>query len=472
MAVSLREIYRPSIVGIALAVVVYSGAGLILYDGGGLLVGTTGLVGTLIFAMGVGMWAGAPAAREDELPLAPRWMAAAIATALAGLFSTIWAVYGESAGGLVAPALALLVLIGCPAYMLGLLLPLVLEVGDRHDDDRVDADENTWSGLAVTCLGLFGGSLLGVLVMGLLLIPILAPGAILLGMAVLLLLPSLVRDERPPTVAEVLLYRATPYGIVEVREVAFPGERQPERHLYVNGEEESGEHIRSGASTLSYIAAAESLLSAVAQRGASYLFLGGGAYTLPRRVAERDPEARITVVELDPEVTRVAYQYFGLREQHRISSVHGDARAFLETVGATEYDAVYVDVYGGTEALPMALLTAEALRMVAASLRPGGILAMNLIGVVEGEEAPRFWSAIRTLRATFPTVAMYLHFGRDFPDRQNVLAIASNDPDVDLPEHAGLFERWPQDAWTGNPAAVVLHDLAAAARAPMHHASG
>src|SRR3546814_16632537 len=53
------------------------------------------------------------------------------------------------------------------------------------------------------------------------------------------------------------------------------------------------------------------------------------AYTLPRRVAERDPRAAITVVELDPEVTKAAYLYFGLRSEHGIRSVHGDARAFL-----------------------------------------------------------------------------------------------------------------------------------------------
>ena len=40
-------------------------------------------------------------------------------------------------------------------------------------------------------------------------------------------------------------------------------------------------------------------------------------------VAEGDPSARITVVELDPEVTRVAYRFFGLRPEHGIATVHG-----------------------------------------------------------------------------------------------------------------------------------------------------
>src|SRR3546814_6524650 len=76
------------------------------------------------------------------------------------------------------------------------------------------------------------------------------------------------------------------------------------------------------------------------------------AYTLPRRVAERDPRAAITVVELDPEVTKAAYLYFGLRSEHGIRSVHGDARAFLSrTDDESEFDRIYVDVYGGQESL-------------------------------------------------------------------------------------------------------------------------
>ena len=127
------------------------------------------------------------------------------------------------------------------------------------------------------------------------------------------------------------------------------GRRQPELRLYVDEEIESGELERSGAPTFAYVAAAERWLREMTPNGASYLFLGGGAYTLPRRMAEDDPGARITVVELDPAVTRAAYRWFGLRPEHGITSVHGDARAVAQTMRPGEWDRVVVDVYGGGE---------------------------------------------------------------------------------------------------------------------------
>src|SRR5690606_18701013 len=121
----------------------------------------------------------------------------------------------------------------------------------------------------------------------------------LLGAAAVLMAPLLRHPRMEPLAREQLLHEVdTPYHTLRVTEVVHPGDRQPERRLYLDGEEESGELVRSGAPTLAYIAAAEAWLSERSARGGEYLFLGGGAYTLPRRVAERDPSARVTVVEL------------------------------------------------------------------------------------------------------------------------------------------------------------------------------
>jgi predicted membrane-bound spermidine synthase len=239
----------------------------------------------------------------------------------------------------------------------------------------------------------------------------------------------------------------------------YPGDRQPERRLYLNGEEESGELVRSGAPTLAYIAAAEGWLAERTPRGASYLFLGGGAYTLPRRVAERDPRAAITVVELDPEVTRTALRFFGLRREHGIRSVHGDARAFLTGRDGGAFDRIYVDVYGGQESLPHALVTAEALEAMRARLRQGGIAALNVIGTTQGPESTRFWSIARTFATAFPSVALYVHLGRDYPDRQNFLLAGALAADHPFPPRAGLFDLWPKNAWPTPPGVLVYHDL-------------
>ncbi len=465
MAVSLPDMHESrsvaghaGLIGIALGIVVYSGAGLILYDSGGLLVGTTGLVATLLFALGMGIWAGAPAARDEQLPLTERWIVAGVATALAGSFSTYWSLYGNPTDGFITPFLALLLLIACPLYALGLILPVLLEFAERAHEDREDADDGDWGPLGSVCLGVFVGAIAGVLLSGLVFIPRAAPGPILLILAVALLVPSLKKDAPKSGAEEILFERGTPYGVLRVVEIVYPGQRQPERRLLLNGEVESGETVRGGAPTLSYVAAAEALLADITSPGAEYLFLGGGAYTLPRRIAERDPDAEITVVELDPAVTQVAYKFFGLQEEHGITSVHGDARAFLDTAPTRRFDRMYVDVYGGAEALPHSLLTVEALERASAHLDAGGCLTMNLIGSLAGDEAPRFWSVVETLRQVFPTVQLYLHFGQDFPDRQNVLIVASHDQNLRLPDRAGLFERLAEESRPQRDA-VILRDL-------------
>jgi spermidine synthase len=175
-------------------------------------------------------------------------------------------------------------------------------------------------------------------------------------------------------------------------------------------------------------------------------------------MAERDPGARITVVELDPEVTRAAYRWFGLRPEHGIHSVHGDARMVAEGLPEASFDRVFVDVYDGTESVPYPLVTLEAMRGYARLLRPGGMVLMNVIGVAEGEGDRRFWSTVRTAREAFASMRLYYHLSRDFPDRQNFLVAASPEPGVKLPEAAGIFERWAEAEWPRLAGTVVFRD--------------
>jgi predicted membrane-bound spermidine synthase len=458
---------RAILIGVALGVIGVAAASLLIGGGPGLLTEGVGLVVTALVALGAGMWVSAPAAGDAELPMRERWAAAGLATAAAGVFATAWRIYAALSGGMLSRTLGLLFLVALPVYSIGLSLPTLLAVAERWQE-TVDDDTPGWGVLGVLVLGVLGGSMAGLLLPGLLLVPLLTAGPVLLATSVLLLSPLVIAEPEEPEMEEVVLREdITPFSELRVTEISYPGERQPERRLYLNGEEESAELVRSGAPALAYIAAAETWLMSSTAPGSAFLFLGGGAYTLPRRLAERDPRARITVVELDPEVTRIAQHYFGLRREHRITTVHGDARAFAsrEEV-APRYDRIYVDVYAGTEALPYALVTREAFQDLARHLRPGGVIAMNVIGVLKGRESIRLWSVARTLESVFPATALYHHLGPDYPDRQNVLLAGSLDPDHRFLGRAGLFERMPHEQWPNDPRIVVYRDLVVAPRLP------
>jgi len=462
---------RPALVGAALAVVCFTAGALMLYEARGALPAAGGLIATFAAALAAGLWAGAPV-DDPERPPALRWIALGITLGIGGVVATAWRVYeGERMGGL-GRALCLLLVVGVPVYAAGYLLPALAgwETSRAEDDE---GEEEAAMATPALIAAVLGGLAVGAALCGLVLLPMVAPGPLLLGTAALVTFPLMYPRHARGTRADeqVLMEEQTPFGMLRVVEIVYPGKRQPERRLYQNDEIESGELTRTGAPTFAYIAAGERFFADVERAGQAYLFLGGGAYTLPRRVAERDPRARITVVELDPEVTRAAYRWFGLRPEHGIHTIHGDGRAVAAGLAPQSFDRVFVDVYDGSETVPYGLVTLDGMRELARLLRPGGVLLMNVIGVATGEGDRRFWSTLQTAREAFPTVRLYYHLGRDYPERQNFLLAASAEAGARLPATAGSFDAWPEGDWPRLDGTTVFRDRFAdpdARRAPLH----
>ncbi len=448
------------VAGMAVGAFALAGGSLVLYESSGLVIATAGLIGSLVLALLVGLWAAAPTARGANPPVRERFLVASVAVGLGGVFASLLQLNGTLGTGAIGRIWSLLLLVAFPAYGVGLTLPVLRAWGTVNlDGDSPDADEEVVTGRVVA--GFLTGVAVGGVGAGYGLMAGLGPGPVLIVTAMLMLLPLMLQRGPDPMPQETLVFQEdTPFFDLRVTEVVYPADRQPERRLYLNGEEESGELVRSGAPTLAYIAAAENWLAQLTPPGATYLFLGGGAYTLPRRVAERDSRARITVVELDPKVTSAAYRFFGLRPEHRIRSVHGDARAYLENGEGSAVDRIYLDVYGGGEAVPYSLITREAFEAMRSHLTPGGLVLMNVIGTGRGAESMRFWSTVRTFASVFPRVTLYTHLGADYPDRQNfMLAGGVEAPDKPVPESAGVFDRWEEAQWPDASGTMIYRDL-------------
>lgn len=451
---------RALLVGLSIGVAGVAGSSLVFAQTASGSVNATVVVVTVLLALGIGLWAGSPDATVEEIRLRERWVSAAAVFAVAGAFATFSSLYQQMFPGPWWGVGSLLLALAVPCYAAGLLLPLLLTWAERwleHDG----GEDGGFGGFGPVVLGVLAGAAVGALLTGFVVLPRWSAAAELMVVSLLLLLPATSKDPSIQPARQAQVFRAvTPYGTLEVTDLAFPGERQPERRLYLNGEEESGQLVRSGAPTLAYIAAAEHWLSQITPAGSSYLFLGGGAYTLPRRIAERDSRARITVVELDPEITRIAYRYFGVKPNQSIASVHGDGRAYLSSGTAEVFDRIYVDVYGGREALPHSLVTKEAAEAIARRLTARGIAALNVIGTVGGEESRQLWSVVRTFAEVFPNIAVYSHLGPDFPDRQNLLLAIAVDGDTRFPDRAGFFDLWKREAWPVGQGTTVFRDLA------------
>jgi spermidine synthase len=129
------------------------------------------------------------------------------------------------------------------------------------------------------------------------------------------------------------------------------------------------------------------------------LFIGGGGYTFPRYMEVKYPGARIDVVEIDPEVTHVVYEYLGLPRSTTIRSFNEDGRWFvMNSKDKGRYDFIFGDAFNDLS-IPYHLTTKEFARQMKELLKPDGMLIANLIdSVTEGLFLPSY---IRTLEEVF-----------------------------------------------------------------------
>ncbi len=124
------------------------------------------------------------------------------------------------------------------------------------------------------------------------------------------------------------------------------------------------------------------------------LHIGGGGFTFPRYIEWMHPDARQTVLELDPRIYEIAQSELGYVPRDSIDVRLGDARQSIRALPSDAFDLVIGDAFGGL-AVPWHLTTAEFLDEVARVLRPGGMYVANIID----------YPPLRFVRAEAATVA-------------------------------------------------------------------
>ncbi len=104
--------------------------------------------------------------------------------------------------------------------------------------------------------------------------------------------------------------------------------------------------------------------------------IGLGAGTL---AAYGKPGDRFTFYEINPEVEPIARNLFTyIRDSGaRVKVLEGDARITLENQPPQNYDVIVVDAFSG-DAIPLHLLTREAIALYRHHLAPGGVLAFHV----------------------------------------------------------------------------------------------
>ncbi len=140
--------------------------------------------------------------------------------------------------------------------------------------------------------------------------------------------------------------------------------------------------------------------------------MGGGrtSWYLHRQM----PALEMTAVELDPEIIRLARQYFGVQEEGNFRIVEGDGRRAV-MADESRYDLIFVDAYRGPF-VPFHLLTREFYSLLRDRLTEGGVVAQNI-----EPSTMLFESAVATMLEVFDQVDFYHAAG-------NVVAVAYRGP--------------------------------------------
>jgi spermidine synthase len=111
----------------------------------------------------------------------------------------------------------------------------------------------------------------------------------------------------------------------------------------------------------------------------SVAILGNAGGTTARAMGVYYPDARIDGVELDPAVSEVGFEFFGMADNPNLTVHDADARPFLRRTDE-RYDLIVVDAYHQPY-VPFYLATREFFRLARDRLAPGGMLALNVASV-------------------------------------------------------------------------------------------
>lgn len=180
-----------------------------------------------------------------------------------------------------------------------------------------------------------------------------------------------------------------------------------------------------------------------------FLMLGGAAYTFPTYYLNRHSEAEMTVVEIDPSMTAVAQEYFGLvPDRPGLKIEHQDARVFLNNATGT-YDTIYGDAFGSYSTVPYQLTTLETVKHMNRLLDDNGLVILNLISAIEGDRGQFLRAEYATFKQVFPQVLLFAVASDDGAKTQNLILVASKSRQpLDLKSPKPEIQRLLSRRWT------------------------
>jgi spermidine synthase len=366
---------------------------------------TGAILNTILGALAVGYWLGGWYA--DRRPVARQVPYAALSAAGVLVLVMPYRSVLERLDGLptlLGAALAVLVSVALPCALLSAVPPYFVKQTLR--EGREGRAAGAIYGLS-TIGSIAGGSITAFLLLPLIgtRLTLLATGTLLLVVGVaglggrcclLFGLPLANLFLAPAPVRDYIHESDSQYNVIRVRET------ENARHLVLNRRD--GFHSQSlDATFLSHAYYDRFLFAHLLRNAQSTLILGNAAGTAQSQIRHFFGENAVGV-ELDPAVTRVGRQFFGLPPDAIV--IHDDARMYLRRQDE-RHDLVIVDVFAGGPHIPFHTATVEFYEEVRRDLSPDGLVVLNFPWFAVGTELEEF--LLGTLQRVFPHVYLTGH---------------------------------------------------------------
>jgi len=158
------------------------------------------------------------------------------------------------------------------------------------------------------------------------------------------------------------------------------------------------------------------------------LMIGGAAFSYPKYCLKKYPNAKIDVVEIDPKLTELARKYFRLEDNERLNIFHEDGRIFLNKT-ENKYDVIFGDAYRSHHSIPYQLTTVETVQRMYDILNNNGVALVNIISAVEGGKGKFLRAEYKTFKAVFPQVYIFYVSTPNAQQSQNLMLIALKSED-------------------------------------------
>lgn len=158
------------------------------------------------------------------------------------------------------------------------------------------------------------------------------------------------------------------------------------------------------------------------------LVLGGGALTLPSALALRNPRAKITVVEINSDLIKLAPAYFNYTPSPRIRVMVADAAKFIQQTRST-YDLIIVDIYNNLT-IPPSFCGIAFANQLSRVLVTNGMVATNCITGLSGESGVLKQIVMAYQTAIGPVRVFSVDLKHPYRISQNLIIISRKGPFV------------------------------------------